>query len=141
MEENQKRRISFVLDYLRMILWKISTAISIKHLILATFNIKINSILTAFNTWLKIILSNAIHQNPPLWWKRAKINVNIVPKIYTWHIKNSKFALPQKCRNELFYKIMIVIYIFFYLSRLFSIYKNVKSNKDRMTILWNKIKL
>jgi hypothetical protein len=33
-------RISFVLGYLRMILWKISTAISIKHRILATFNIK-----------------------------------------------------------------------------------------------------
>jgi hypothetical protein len=30
-----------------MILWKISTAISIKHRILATFNIKKNSILTA----------------------------------------------------------------------------------------------
>ena len=40
-------RISFVLGYLRIILWKISPAISIKHRILATFNIKINSILTA----------------------------------------------------------------------------------------------
>ena len=40
----KQRRISFVLGYLRMILWKISTAISIKHRILATFNIKkINS--------------------------------------------------------------------------------------------------
>jgi hypothetical protein len=36
----KQRRISFVLGYLRMILWKISTAISIKHQILATFNIK-----------------------------------------------------------------------------------------------------
>ena len=35
-----KWRISFVLGYLRMIIWKISTAISIKHRILATFNIK-----------------------------------------------------------------------------------------------------
>ena len=35
-----QRRISFVLGYLRMILSKISTAISIKHRILATFNIK-----------------------------------------------------------------------------------------------------
>jgi hypothetical protein len=33
-----QRRISFVLGYLRMILWKISTAISIKHRILATLN-------------------------------------------------------------------------------------------------------
>jgi hypothetical protein len=41
-------RISFVLGYLCMILWKISTAISIKHRILSTFNIKKNSILTAF---------------------------------------------------------------------------------------------
>jgi hypothetical protein len=40
-------RISFVLGYLRMILWKISPAISIKHRILATFNIKKKSILTA----------------------------------------------------------------------------------------------
>jgi spore cortex formation protein SpoVR/YcgB (stage V sporulation) len=38
------RRISFVLGYLRMALWKISTAISIKRRILATFNKnKINS--------------------------------------------------------------------------------------------------
>jgi hypothetical protein len=45
----KQRRNSFVLGYLRMILWKISTAItcSIKHRILATFNIKKNSILTA----------------------------------------------------------------------------------------------
>ena len=42
----KQRRISFVLSYLRMILWKISTAISIKHRILATFNKK-KSILTA----------------------------------------------------------------------------------------------
>jgi hypothetical protein len=34
----KQRRISFVLGYLRMILWKISTAIHIKHRILATFN-------------------------------------------------------------------------------------------------------
>ena len=40
----KQRRISFVLGY-DMILWKISTAISIKHRILATFNIKKNSIL------------------------------------------------------------------------------------------------
>ena len=47
----KQQRISFVLGYLRMILWKISTAISIKHRILATFNIKkINSDgLYAFN--------------------------------------------------------------------------------------------
>ena len=36
----KQQRISFVLGYLRMILWKISTAISIKHRILATFNMK-----------------------------------------------------------------------------------------------------
>ena len=36
----KQRRISFVLGYLRMILWTISIAISIKHRILATFNIK-----------------------------------------------------------------------------------------------------
>jgi hypothetical protein len=36
----KQQRISFVLGYLRMILWKISTAISIKHRILATFNRK-----------------------------------------------------------------------------------------------------
>ena len=44
----KQRRISFILGYLRMILWKISTAISIKHRILATFNKKKKkSILTA----------------------------------------------------------------------------------------------
>jgi hypothetical protein len=36
----KQRRISFVLSYLRTILWKISTTISIKHRILATVNIK-----------------------------------------------------------------------------------------------------
>ena len=44
----KQRRISFVLGYLRMILWKISTAISIKHRILATFNKTKSSILTAY---------------------------------------------------------------------------------------------
>ena len=34
----KQRRIFFAIGYLRMILWKISTAISIKHRILATFN-------------------------------------------------------------------------------------------------------
>ena len=42
----KQRRISFVLGYLRMILWSIPTAISIKHRILATFNLNKNSILT-----------------------------------------------------------------------------------------------
>jgi hypothetical protein len=42
----KQQRISFVLGYLHMILWKISNAISIKHRILTTFNIKKNSILT-----------------------------------------------------------------------------------------------
>ena len=36
----KQRRISFVLGYLRMILWKIPTAVSIKHWIFATFNKK-----------------------------------------------------------------------------------------------------
>jgi uncharacterized membrane protein len=36
----KQQHITFVLGYLRMILWKISTAISIKHRILATFDIK-----------------------------------------------------------------------------------------------------
>jgi hypothetical protein len=44
--QHKQRRISFILGYLRMILWNISTAISIKHPILTTFNIKKNSILT-----------------------------------------------------------------------------------------------
>ena len=59
----KQRRISFVLGYLRMILWKISTAISIKHRILATINIekKINSgSLYAFRT-LSQTFRNHIH--------------------------------------------------------------------------------
>jgi hypothetical protein len=51
----KQRRISFVLCYFRMILWKISTAISIKHRILSTFNKTKNSILIAcmpFRFWL-----------------------------------------------------------------------------------------
>jgi hypothetical protein len=46
-KKTKQRCISFVLGYLRKILWKISTAISIKHRILATFNKK-KSILTAY---------------------------------------------------------------------------------------------
>jgi hypothetical protein len=54
----KQRPISFVLCYLRMIhiLWTISTAISIKHRILATFNIIKNSILTA-SMPLKCVIS------------------------------------------------------------------------------------
>ena len=48
----KQRRISFVLGYLLMILWKFSTAISIKYRIFATFNKKKNSILTAFKDTL-----------------------------------------------------------------------------------------
>ena len=40
--KSKKRRISFVLGYLRMIYWNISTAISIKQRILVTFYIKKN---------------------------------------------------------------------------------------------------
>ena len=36
----KQRRISFVLGYSRMILWKISAAISIQHRMLASFKIK-----------------------------------------------------------------------------------------------------
>jgi hypothetical protein len=52
----KQRRISFVLGYLRMILWKI--AISIKHRILATFstNKKINSDSLYALKWIKIII-------------------------------------------------------------------------------------
>ena len=42
-KKTKQRRISFVLGYLRMILWKISTAISIKHRILATLINKKNN--------------------------------------------------------------------------------------------------
>ena len=53
----KQRCISFVLGYLRMILWKISTTISIKHQILATFNIKKNSILTACMPLIYVLYS------------------------------------------------------------------------------------
>jgi hypothetical protein len=43
----KQRRIPFVLGYLCMILWNISTAISIKHRIVATFN-ENKSIMTAY---------------------------------------------------------------------------------------------
>ena len=56
----KQRRISFVLGYLRMILWKISTAISIKHRILATFNIKKNQFwqpIKIYIVWLCYLLN------------------------------------------------------------------------------------
>jgi hypothetical protein len=72
----KQRRISFVLGYLRMILWKISTAISMKHRILATFNIKkIHSdSLYAFNTKLAIFQlfhdGNKLH---PMRWQKCQV--------------------------------------------------------------------
>ena len=56
----KQRRISFVLGYLRMILRKISTAASIKHRILATFNIKKKTILTAFNIFNIYLIQNIV---------------------------------------------------------------------------------
>ena len=52
----KQRRISFVLGYLRMILWKISTAISIKHRILATFNIEKNQFWQPIYAFKEIII-------------------------------------------------------------------------------------
>jgi hypothetical protein len=59
----KQRRISFVLGYLRMVLWKISTAISMKHRMLATFNI------WKKNQFWQPLQSN-LHQWPFGWkWK------------------------------------------------------------------------
>jgi hypothetical protein len=70
----KQRRISFVLGYLPMILWTISTAINIKHRILATFDKKKKkSILTAcmyaFNTciWPFYNGSQTLH-GMIIWW-------------------------------------------------------------------------
>ena len=59
----KQRRISFVLGYLRMILRKISTAISIKHRILAIFNIKkkINSLRCVIYNCCSFIRGNMFH--------------------------------------------------------------------------------
>jgi hypothetical protein len=68
----KQRRISFVLGYLR-ILWKISTAISIKHQILATFNIKkkFNSDSQPLNTLYHFDYSD-LHCCEKLWiWPKA----------------------------------------------------------------------
>jgi hypothetical protein len=57
-----RNQISFVLGNLHMILWKISTAISIKHRILATFNIN-----KKFN-WKCRMCKNRIVEEPKHWW-------------------------------------------------------------------------
>jgi hypothetical protein len=67
----KQRRISFVLDYLRMILWKISTAISIKHRILATFNVKKKSILTACMPLMQVCIING---KKMLYWSTPFFN-------------------------------------------------------------------
>jgi hypothetical protein len=72
----KQRRISFVLGYLRMI-WKITTAIIIKHRILATFNIKIKSILTACMN-LKPIVTNITLQIQDLLIVSSKQDVEII---------------------------------------------------------------
>ena len=72
----KQQRISFFLGYLRMILWKISTAISIKHRILATFNINKNSILTACRPLTRFISNpNYVHdtKRPGIWLNEPDI--------------------------------------------------------------------
>jgi hypothetical protein len=71
----KQRRISFVLGYLRMILWTISTAISIKHWILATFNILRNSILTAcmpFVAYVNTCQYSMCYTNK-MFWTRSQV--------------------------------------------------------------------
>ena len=63
----KQRRISFVLGYLSMILWKISTAISIKHRILATFNIK-----KKFN-------SDSLYSKNGCWYGKKNWNKHLLP--------------------------------------------------------------
>jgi hypothetical protein len=118
----KQRRISFVLSYLRLILWKISTAISIKHRILATFNKKkINSdSLYAFKLIFEKFNRAIIHLIPEyeqlifrswLGWKRKKNPRNhkiailclfSVYSIYSvfykiWKIVLSLFILNKLC--------------------------------------------
>ena len=69
----KQRRMSFVLGYLRMILWKTSTAISVKHRILATFNIKKNNSDSLYAFKLIILSGEGFpraqtHRVVPGWW-------------------------------------------------------------------------
>jgi hypothetical protein len=88
-------RISFVLGYLRMILWKISTTISIKHRILTTFNIK-----------KKIQFWQPLNINCNLYWllmKKAHGTNRIVEERKHWRIlyeNDTKRRIQQAlCKN------------------------------------------
>jgi transcription antitermination factor NusG len=94
-----KRRITFVLGYLRMILWKISSAVSIKHRILATFNIKKKSILTACivclkkSTWHKPNHWRILHENhTKRRIQQAVCNNNDIEDEYHFILECSKYV-------------------------------------------------
>ena len=102
------RRISFVLGYLRMIfLWKISTAISIKHRILTNFNIKKNSVLTACMPlilkwgqmgWLKKLV---------ILYSSSSFIGNSSDKLRRVSLQNW-FSLSEKLSNPSFFKYNIL---------------------------------
>jgi hypothetical protein len=85
----KQRRISFVLGYLRMILWKISTAISIEHRILAIFNIK-----TKFN-------SDSLYAEESTWHKsnRGKTKT-LTDSIRKRHKKENSVKLCVKIKKR-----------------------------------------
>ena len=93
----KQRRISFVLGYLRMILWKISTAISIKHRILATFDMKKKSILTACMPLRLLCLTSLliIFQLLITW------NINNMNKSFIGGGNRSTRRKPSTCRKSL----------------------------------------
>ena len=88
----KQRRISFVPVNLRMILWKISTAISIKHRILATFNIKKKNLtacmpLSTRSVW-KWYLSNR-NQIINEYWRLSNHKSHQNNYRMVWHYKTS----------------------------------------------------
>jgi hypothetical protein len=94
----KQQRISFVLGYLRMILWKISTAISIKHRILATFDIK--KILTTCMPFLESSKeSNAYPRNIHTTWQWTHLGKRLrMCEIVCWWRKH--MAQIESWKNE-----------------------------------------
>ena len=91
----KQRRISFVLVYLRTILWKNPTAISIKHRILATFNIK--KILNSF--YLPLNMTNKYER----WMGVQEMQLYIyIEIIYQNKLKKTTTKKPKRISHLLF---------------------------------------
>ena len=123
----KQRRISFVLVYLRT-LWKISTAISIKHRILATLNKKKKKIPTAFKYYCIVSIILYLLRNMQASQLSADIICTKCPNPFYLHIYSRQMHL--------------ILYIFIHVMCLWSTSRNwfvMQGTVAIILISWNVI--